>query len=64
MTEQASYPTFDGFSGTTFDITEWKAFWESLTDTQRQRVRDKAQWEKCTLSMVFYNWPSILDGVE
>lgn len=63
MSNKKNYPKFNGFSGSTFDITEWNGFWDSLTDTQRQRIRDKAKWEACTVSQVLYNWPSILQGV-
>ncbi len=62
---QVDYPSFQGFDQSGgFHLKDWNEFWNSLTEDQQQRVKDKASWEGCTLSAVFYDWPSILEGVE
>lgn len=65
MATTAEYPTFDKFGDNgTLKLPEWREFWDSLTETQQQRIKDKAEWEGCTLTAVLYDWPSILEGVD
>jgi hypothetical protein len=58
------YPRFEGFNEDgTFSLDEWREFWQSLTPTQQERIKDKARWEQCTLSHVTKEWPSLLKDV-
>ncbi len=41
---------------------EFDALWHALTKTQKQRVRDKANWEHMTLWAVLIEWPDIWKG--
>jgi hypothetical protein len=38
---------------------EFDKLWKSLTDEEKQRVKDKATWEHMTLWAVLIDWPDI-----
>lgn len=40
---------------------EFKELWASLTDEQKQRVRDKSRWEFMSLWAVLNQWPDLLE---
>lgn len=35
---------------------DWNAYWDSLSETERQSLRDKARWEHMSLSAVASEW--------
>ncbi len=41
---------------------EFDVLWKSLTDEQKQQVRDKARGEHMTLWAVLNDWPDIWRG--
>jgi hypothetical protein len=43
------------------DLTyaEWREQWEAMSEAQRGRVREKAQWEHMSLWSVLNHWPSL-----
>ena len=43
---------------------EFDNLWKSLTDKQKQRVRDKARWEHMTLWAICNEWPGIWEKQE
>ena len=43
---------------------EFDALWKSLTEEQKQRVRDKATWEHMGLWAVCNEWTNIWEGEE
>jgi hypothetical protein len=38
---------------------EFDYLWKSLTEEQKQRVRDKAKWEHMSLWSVLNDWPNV-----
>ena len=40
---------------------EYRALWVSLTEAQKERVRNKCRWEHMTLWAVCEEWPGIWD---
>ncbi len=43
---------------------EFDILWKSLSEEQKQRVRDKATWEHMSLWAVLNEWPDIGRGEE
>ena len=41
---------------------EFDTLWRSLSDEEKQRVRDKAKWEHMGLWAVLNDWPDIWKG--
>lgn len=40
----------------------FKRAWAALNEQQRERIRNKARWEGCTLSAVYRDWPSLFEA--
>lgn len=38
---------------------DWDSYWKTLTEGQRQSLRDKARWEQMTLSAVAMSWGAL-----
>lgn len=41
----------------------WKAYWNALSPTQQQSIKDKARWEHMTLSAVAVEWGAPVEDV-
>lgn len=44
-----------------FNREDWKDYWNSLTESERQSLRDKARWEHVSLSAVAIEWGAVAD---
>lgn len=40
----------------TFTKASWRIVWDSLDETTKQSIRDKAQWEHMSLSAAMKDW--------
>jgi len=38
---------------------EFDVLWQSLSEEQKQKVKDKAQWEQMSIWAVLNDWPEI-----
>jgi len=57
---EASELAPDATAATTRAPMPWfQRVWQSMTEEQQQRVRDKAKWEQRSLSAVLVDWPSL-----
>lgn len=39
-----------------FSYEAWRIYWTSLSENEKQSLRDKASWERMTLSAVAIEW--------
>lgn len=42
--------------------TWFAEIWDNATEIERQRLRDKASWERMSLMAVMREWPSLVPG--
>jgi len=45
------------------NFEDFKKLWNSLSEEQRDKIRNKAKWEHMTLWAVCIEWPDIWRGI-
>ena len=51
-------------SGESFPPGTWRSLVDSLSDEQKERIRAKCSWERCSWMAVLADWPSLFEHDE